>query len=88
MALRAGLVRDELHAEDLLGVLLGLVDGPRDLHAAALAAAAGVNLRLDDDAGRAIGEELACRRPTASSSVLATSPRGTATPYFARMSFA
>ena len=44
-----GLVRDQVHAEDLLR---GLARGGRaldHLHAAALAAAAGVDLRLDDD---------------------------------------
>ena len=49
LAARAGLVRDQVHAEDLLR---GLARGRRaldDLHAAALAAAARVDLRLDDD---------------------------------------
>ena len=45
---RAGLVRDQLHAEDLGRALLHLVERLRDLDAAALAAAAGVDLRLDD----------------------------------------
>ena len=58
MTLRPGLVGDELHAKDLLGKLLGLVDRPRDLYAAALAAASGMDLCLDDDALRAICEEL------------------------------
>ena len=40
---------DERHADHLAGELLGFVGGLRELHAAALAAAAGVNLRLDDD---------------------------------------
>ncbi len=44
------LVRDELHAEDLLGELDRLVRALRELDAAALAAAAGVDLRLDDGA--------------------------------------
>ncbi len=43
-----GLVRDELHAEDLAGALAHFVDRARDLDAAALAAAAGVDLRLHD----------------------------------------
>ena len=50
LALGAGLVRDELHAEDLLGELArfgGAALG--DLDAAAFAATAGVDLRLDDD---------------------------------------
>ena len=50
LAFGAGLVRDQLHAEDLLGGG-ARIRGPalRDLHAAALAAATGVDLRLDDD---------------------------------------
>ena len=39
---------DELHAEDLVRVFANLLDRLRDLHATALAAAASVNLRLDD----------------------------------------
>ncbi len=58
LALRAGLVRDELHAEDGLRVLVGLLDGLGELDATALAAATGVNLRLDDDDRIAGGEEL------------------------------
>ena len=50
LPLGAGLVRDELHAEDLLGELPRLRGAAlRDLHAAALAATACVDLRLDDD---------------------------------------
>ena len=45
---RAGLVRDQLHAEDGLGVGLDRLEALGDLDAAALAAAAGVDLRLDD----------------------------------------
>ena len=48
LARRIRLVRDELHAEDLAGLSAHFVDGARDLDAAALAAAAGVDLRLDD----------------------------------------
>ncbi len=44
----AGLVGDELHPEDLARELAHLVDRLRDLDAAALAASAGVDLRLDD----------------------------------------
>ena len=40
-------MRDELHAEDLAGLDAHLIDGARDLDAAALAPAAGVDLRLD-----------------------------------------
>ena len=49
LALGPGLQGDELHAEDGADGLLGLVAGLADLHAAALAAAAGVDLRLDHD---------------------------------------
>ena len=50
LPLGAGLVRDELHAEDLLGELARFCGAAlRDLHAAALAATACVDLRLDDD---------------------------------------
>ena len=48
LALRPGLVGDELHAEDLAGELRDLGLRARQLDAAALAAAAGVDLRLHD----------------------------------------
>ena len=48
---------DELHAEDGFGCGFGIGKRLGDLHAAALATAAGVNLRLDDDGGVAGGEE-------------------------------
>ena len=48
-AVGAGLVGDQRHAEHVLGVALGLLGRPGDLDAAALAASARVNLRLDDD---------------------------------------
>ena len=56
----------------------------RELDAAALAAAAGVDLRLDDDhaAAEARGDLAALRRR-----LNATSPRGTGTPWRARMAF-
>ncbi len=41
-------MRHQRHAEHLLGELLGLVGGLGDLDAAALAAPAGMDLRLDD----------------------------------------
>src|SRR5262249_17899067 len=47
------LVRDERHAEHAVGELLGVLGRPRELDAAAFAAAAGVNLRLDDNDFRA-----------------------------------
>ena len=48
LAFGAGLVGDQRHPDHLLRELLDLVERPGDLDAAALAAAAGVNLRLDD----------------------------------------
>ena len=48
LAQRAGLVRDQLHAQDLAGQRLDLVDRAGQLDAAALAAATGVDLGLDD----------------------------------------
>ena len=56
-----------------------------DLDAAALAAAAGVDLRLDDDGAAA--EPLGDGR-RASAALTMTSPCGTGTPYFARIAFA
>ena len=58
LALRAGLVRNQLHAQDLGGKLAHLVDRPRKLHAAALAPAARVNLGFHDPYGAA--ELLGC----------------------------
>ena len=46
-----GLVGDERHAEHLVGELADLLDRPRELDAAALAAPAGVDLRLDHPDG-------------------------------------
>ncbi|ABA49494.1 hypothetical protein BURPS1710b_0976 [Burkholderia pseudomallei 1710b] len=48
LAFRARLVRLQLHAEDLVRVFAHLLERLRDLHAAALAAAARMNLGLDD----------------------------------------
>ena len=48
LAFRAGLVRDELHAEDLVRIFANLVQRLCNLHAAALTATASVNLSLDD----------------------------------------
>ena len=53
LAFGTGLVRLELHAEDFAGQLFHLVNRLGDLHAAALAAAAGVDLRLDHPHGAA-----------------------------------
>ena len=50
LALGPGLRRHQLHTQDGGGDLLGLRRRGRQLDAAALAATAGVNLRLDDAA--------------------------------------
>ena len=54
-----GLMGHQRHAEDLRGELVDLLERLRHLDAAALAAAAGVNLRLDDPD---LAAELARRR--------------------------
>ena len=87
LALGAGLVRDQLHAQHLGGELAGLFGRLGDLDAAAFAAASGMNLRFDDDAGGAIAEEVARAASSASSRLSTICPRGTATPYFDRMVF-
>ena len=76
LAFRAGLVRDQRHADHLLGELLGLVGRLGQLDAAALAAAAGVNLRLDDT----MSPPRRLATSPASAGENATSPRGTGTP--------
>lgn len=48
LAFRTRLVRNELHAEDLVRVFTNLLDRLRDFHAAALAATTRVNLSLHD----------------------------------------
>jgi hypothetical protein len=50
-------VGDELHADDLVGGLASLVGGVGELDAAALAAAAGVDLGLDGDGGAEVGSD-------------------------------
>ena len=87
LPLRAGLVRHQRHAQNVLAVLLGVFARLRHLHAAALAAASGVNLRLHHHARRAFGKQLA-RHRYGFFKVSRFSPLGTATPYFARISFA
>ena len=52
-AFGSGLVRLQRHADHVERDPLGLVGVLRQLHAAALAAAAGMNLRLDDDGAAA-----------------------------------
>ena len=73
------------HAEDLLGRLARFVGALDDLDAAALAPAAGMDLRLDDRHRRrqAARPRRPPRRPSARPRL-----RGTGTPYFARMDFA
>ena len=66
------------------GRCLGLVRVGRELDAAALAAAAGVDLRLDDDGHAELGRDGARLR----AGVVATRPRGTGTPYCASSSLA
>jgi hypothetical protein len=48
LPVRPGLMGDELHAENARRMRAHLVERARELHATALAAAAGVDLRLDD----------------------------------------
>ena len=83
-AFRAGLMRLERHADHVAGDALGLVGVLRQLDAAALTAAARMDLRLDDD--RPPPSRLAIS--PASAAVNATSPRGTGTPWRARMALA
>ena len=59
LALRSGLMGHKLHAEDVFGVQFGVFAGFGHLYAAAFATAAGVNLRLDHDARRAVSKQLA-----------------------------
>jgi hypothetical protein len=51
-------MRHQLHPQNLLGVMLGLLDIFGDLYAAALAAASGMDLCLDDHAACAIRKQL------------------------------
>ena len=73
---------DQRHAEDLRGEVVHLLQGLRHLDAAALAAAAGVDLRLDDPD---LAAELA-RRGIRLGHRKAGTPRGVATPYLRRIS--
>jgi hypothetical protein len=66
-------VRDELHTQNLLGILVGLFDGLGQLDAATTALPA---------------ENSALAAWSASSMVVAISPLGTATPYLRRISLA
>jgi len=62
LALRASLVGDELHTENLLDVQVGVFAVLRHLHAAALPRPPGVNLRLHHHAAGALGKQLAGHR--------------------------
>ena len=53
---------NQRHAENLLGIELSLLAGAGNFNAAALAAASGMNLRLDNDAACALGKEFAGHR--------------------------
>jgi hypothetical protein len=57
-AFRAGLVRDQLHTQHAAGDLAGFFGGVGDLHPAALAAPAGVDLRLHHHRLRAGSEQV------------------------------
>ncbi len=63
LPLRAGLVRHQLHAQNVLRVQFGVFAGPGHLHAAALAAASSVNLCLDHHTACTLSKQLAghCR---------------------------
>jgi hypothetical protein len=78
LAFGAGLVRLELHAQDFAGHALDVVDGLGHLHAAALAAATGVDLGLDHPHGAA-GASSFC---TVNAGML----RGTGTPKLRKIS--
>ena len=80
-----GLVRHERHAVDLMRERVGLGWIGGQLDAAALAAAAGVNLRLHDDGAAA--EPLSHAFGLGRRSITA-SPAGTGTPNFARICLA
>ncbi len=83
LAFWTGLVRDELHAEDLARVLANLIQRLGNLHAATLATATRMDLSLHDPHRAA---ELFWRLLTASSTEKTGLPRGTATPNFRRIS--
>ena len=87
-ALGTGLVRHQFHAQHFAGEFAGLVHRLGDLDAAALAAAAGVDLRFDYDSGCAGAATVPWRplRPHLAKSAIV--PRGTLTPYFFRIAFA
>ncbi len=53
-------MRYQLHTQDLGSIALGLFKRARHLDAAALAASAGVDLRLDYHAGRTARKEPLC----------------------------
>ncbi len=59
LPLRAGLVRHQLHAQDVLDVQFGVFARLGHLDAAAFAAASGVNLRFHHHAACAFGKQFA-----------------------------
>jgi hypothetical protein len=75
----------DVHAEDLLGVLLGLIGGLGDLDAAGLASATGLDLRLDDGDPAALGADSSAAA-RASAGVVAVAPASTGTPCCSKMS--
>ena len=88
LALWPGLMGHQLHAENVLGMQLGIFARLRHFHAAALAAASGVNLCLDHDTRARLRQTACALRPRPLQSSWPSSPLGTATPYLARISFA
>ena len=84
-ALGSGLVRHERHPQDLRGVFVHLVERLRHLDAAALAAASGVDLRLDHPYPAA---EAHARPLSTSGTEKHGTPLGVATPKLAQDLFA
>ena len=78
----------DVHAEDLLGLGLGLVRVVGELHAARLAAAADLHLGLDHHARLAGRDELAPRSRGPPPGWWRPCPAGSDTPYSAKSSFA
>ena len=61
LPLRSGLVSHQLHSQDGLGCIFSGRQVAHHLHAAAFAAASGVNLRLDHDARSAAAQQQSSR---------------------------
>ncbi len=62
LPVRAGLVRHQLHAKNVLDVQLGVFARAGYLHSPAFAASAGMNLRFHHHATRAFGKQFAGHR--------------------------